>query len=118
MYQIPQKSWILPFWESVGMVLGQAKLPEVEHKFDKYYYLVLTNFTQSFLFSSYFFTNYRFLEDLPFQPVSIRSSKSSMKNKSHLKVAFKWSRVDEGLLLSAFSAPKASHVYRIVRIKS
>ena len=30
-------------------------------------------------------------------------------------VTFKWSRVDEGLLLSAFSAPKASHVYRIAR---
>ena len=36
-----------------------------------------------------------------------------MKDKSHPKVAFKWSRVDEGLLLSAFSAPWASHVYRI-----
>ena len=40
-----------------------------------------------------------------------------MKNKSHPQVTFKWSRVDEGLLLSAFSAPKASHVYRIARIK-
>jgi hypothetical protein len=27
----------------------------------------------------------------------------------------KWSRVDEGLLPSAFSASKASHVYRIAR---
>ena len=33
-----------------------------------------------------------------------------MKNKSHPQVTFKWSRVDEGLLLSAFSAPKASHI--------
>ena len=38
-----------------------------------------------------------------------------MKNKSHPQVTFKWSRVDEGLLLSAFSAPKASHVYRIAK---
>ena len=41
-----------------------------------------------------------------------------MKNKSHPQVTFKWSRVDEGLLLSAFSAPKASHVYRIARTYS
>ena len=38
-----------------------------------------------------------------------------MKNKSHPQVTLKWSRVDEGLLLSAFSAPKASHVYRIAK---
>ena len=46
---------------------------------------------------------------------STPNSRNCMKDKSHPKVTFKWSRVDEGLLLSAFSAPKASHVYRIAR---
>ena len=44
-----------------------------------------------------------------------QNSRNCMKDKSHPQATFKWSRVDEGLLLSAFSAPKASHVYRIVR---
>ena len=36
---------------------------------------------------------------------STPNSRNCMKDKSHPKVTFKWSRVDEGLLLSAFSAP-------------